>query len=124
MREDVPGRTFRRSSPLAIRNGLPYSMAHISRVRTIRMKSTRLFLILTAAFFMVAAGCSRLPFSGPLPANLAAEKIAAVDDGSPFAVSPDGKNVAYLDSGLRLFQIPTRERRDVSPKSPQKLAWS
>ena len=66
------------------------------------MKSARLFLILTAAFFMVAAGCSRLPISGPLPDNLAAEKIAGVDEASPFAVSPDGKLLAGQKLTLRL----------------------
>jgi hypothetical protein len=90
------------------------------------MKSPRPFLVLLAVVFaMAAAGCSGLPIAGPLPAGLAAEKIARIDEGSTeFAISPDGKVAAFADSGLKLILSATGERVAVSPTSPRKLAWS
>ncbi len=90
------------------------------------MKNVRpYFVLLTAVFSMVAAGCSGLPIAGPLPDSLAAEKIASVDaSSSAFAISPDGKAAAFVDSGLKLLLVATGERVAVSPKSPRELAWS
>lgn len=90
------------------------------------MKSVSPFLVLLAVVFsMVAAGCSGLPISGPLPDSLAPEKIASVDASSTaFDISPDGKVAAFADSGLKILLITAGERVAVSPKSPRKLAWS
>lgn len=89
------------------------------------MKRARLLLLpLIALLSATAAGCSRLPFPGPLPENLSAERIARIDEGSPFAVSPDGEVAAFVDAGLKLLRIATGERVTLSPKVPQQMAWS
>jgi hypothetical protein len=90
------------------------------------MNQTRLLmlLLLLAGTVLLQSGCSRLPITGQLPANLAATKLADLDDDSPLAISPDGKVAAISTDGLKLFHIPTRQQVEVSTLKPRKLAWS
>jgi hypothetical protein len=84
-------------------------------------------ILLVAAVVSVLtllSACSTLPVHGRLPDGLSAEKIASVDEGSPFAISPDGNVVAMVSSGLKMFHIALKEQIDLSSDSPEKLAWS
>lgn len=85
---------------------------------------TRLFSATLLLFPLLLAACQTLPLNGKLPDNLAATKIASVDQDSPFAVAPDGIVVALVDGGLQLFHIPTRQQVPLSASTPRKLAWS
>ena len=85
-------------------------------------------ILLTAAAVVSAlallSACRTLPIDGKLSEGLSAEKIASVDEDSPFAVSPDGNVVAMASSGLKMFHIALKEQIDLSGDSPVKLAWS
>jgi len=81
-------------------------------------------ILLVMAITLMLAGCSSLPLTGKLPEGLAAEKLADIDENSPMAVSPDGKVLAMVSSGLKLLHLPTRQQLDVDERSPRELAWS
>jgi WD40 repeat protein len=87
----------------------------------------RRILLLAAALvstLTLLSSCRTLPIDGRLPDGLAAEKITSVEEGSPFAVSPDGNVVAMVSSGLKMFHIGFKEQIDLSGDSPEKVAWS
>jgi hypothetical protein len=90
------------------------------------MKQLRLplLLLLVATTLLLQPGCSRLPVTGQLPANLAATKIADLDENSPLAPSPDGRVVALSSSGLKLLHLPTGQQVEVSSATPRTVAWS
>lgn len=84
-------------------------------------------LFLAAALVSMLAllpACRTFPIDSRLPDGLAAEKIASVEEGSPFALSPDGNVVALVSSGLKMFHIGFKEQIDLSSSSPEKIAWS
>lgn len=81
-------------------------------------------LVLAGAFSLIVAGCSTLPVSGQLPEGLVATKIARIDEGTRFAISPDGAAVAHSKSGLKLLHISTGQKLDLSAETPERLAWS
>jgi WD40 repeat protein len=85
---------------------------------------TILFLAAAISVLTIFSACRTLPIDGRLPDGLSAEKITSVDENSPFAVSPDGKVVAIVRSGLKMFHIALKEQLDLSNDSPEKLAWS
>lgn len=83
-----------------------------------------LVLLLAAALSLTTAGCSTLPVAGQLPGGLLATKIAGIDEGSRFAISPDGAVVAHSKSGLKLLHISSGQKLDLSSETPERLAWS
>ncbi|HXC92867.1 MAG TPA: hypothetical protein VN652_02570 [Geobacteraceae bacterium] len=90
------------------------------------MSRQRLPLLVAAAVAVLAllSACRTLPIEGRLPEGLSSEKIASVDEESPFALSPDGNVVAIASSGLKIFHVALKEQIDLSGDSPEKLAWS
>jgi hypothetical protein len=83
-----------------------------------------LHALLLLGFLTLVTACQTLPLNGKLPDNLTAEKVAVVDAQAPFAVAPDGKVVALVNGGLKLFHLPTRDSIPLSDRTPRALAWS
>lgn len=82
-------------------------------------------LVITAFISMLSlTACRTLPISGKLPDGMTAEKVASVDNGSAFALSPDGNVVAMVSGGLKLLHIPSKESLPLDERVPVKLAWS
>jgi len=87
-------------------------------------RKTPLLVAAFVSFLTLLSACRTLPVDGKLPEGLSAEKIASVDEGSPFAVSPDGNVIAMVSSGLKMRHIALKEQIDLTGDSPEKLAWS
>lgn len=88
------------------------------------MRRSTIMLITALIPLVFLTACQTLPLNGQLPGGLTAEKIASVDRGSVFALSPDGNVAAIVSDGLKLLHIPSKEHVSVAARNPLALAWS
>ena len=84
--------------------------------------ATKMITVLLSLLFLTA--CSTLPINGTLPDGLTAERIASVDKGAAFALSPDGNVVAIGSEEPKLLHISSKEYVPLGTRIPLKLAWS
>lgn len=79
---------------------------------------------LNLSLVLLLTACQSLPLKGQLPESLTVEEITAVAPNSPFAISSDGTVAALVNSGLKLFHLPTKQQLPLANTPADKLSWS
>ncbi|NVN99543.1 MAG: hypothetical protein HXX17_09480 [Geobacteraceae bacterium] len=88
------------------------------------MHRSKIFLIIALCSFVFLSACSTLPLNGKLQGGLTVAKVASVDKGTPFSLSPDGSVVAMVSRGLKLFHGASKEEIALAEQVPTRLCWS
>lgn len=84
----------------------------------------KMFHCLVLISLLFAASCARLPVTGPEAERLTVERVARLDSGRVYAITPDGGRLAYVRDGLHLLRLADGDDRVITPKSAVALAWS